>query len=91
YILEQNYPNPFNPQTTLPFSLDRAARVSLNIYDLHGRLLRSFGNAVFPAGRFIIEWDGCDAASQPMPSGVYFYVLELNGQRVAFQKMILIR
>ena len=68
------HPNPFNPQTTIAFDLPRALEVSLEIYDLKGRLVRTLlsGNP-HSAGNHKQVWDGRDADGQATASGVYFY------------------
>lgn len=67
-------PNPFNPQTTIAFELPRAMAVSLDIYDLQGRLIRSLLNeAAHTAGRHQKVWDGRDGGGQATASGVYFF------------------
>ena len=40
--LLQNYPNPFNPETWIPFQLNQDAEVSVSIYNVSGRLVRTF-------------------------------------------------
>ncbi len=68
------HPNPFNPRTTIAFALPQAADVSLALFDLQGRLVRTLVNATtYPAGRHQQVWDGRDDLGQTAPSGVYFY------------------
>lgn len=66
FALFQNYPNPFNPQTTIGFSLPRAARVRLEIFDLLGQSLAVLVDARRAAGQHRIRFDGSD-----LPSGLY--------------------
>ena len=88
--LSQNYPNPFNPLTSIVFSLDQACRVSLRVFDVSGRLVRTLAEGPYLAGRHTVSWDGRDASGKPVASGVYSYVLE--GEReVAARKMVLLR
>ncbi|HUL45162.1 MAG TPA: T9SS type A sorting domain-containing protein [Bacteroidota bacterium] len=65
--LEQNYPNPFNPATTIRFSLDQSATVTLRVYDSRGEELATLMNGRLPAGSHEVVWDGSRCAS-----GVYF-------------------
>ena len=68
------HPNPFNPQTTIAFELPRAMEVSLDIFDLQGRLVRSLlQSSPHTPGRHDQVWDGRDAEGQATASGVYFY------------------
>jgi Rhamnogalacturonan lyase family 11, C-terminal domain/Rhamnogalacturonan I lyases beta-sheet domain/Secretion system C-terminal sorting domain len=66
FQLYQNYPNPFNPQTTISFALPQAAHVSINIYDIKGRLVSTLLNKKYQAGIHEIQFDGKNLAS-----GVY--------------------
>ncbi len=65
-------PNPFNPRTTIRFDAPRAMEVSLVVYDLNGRAVRTLlaGGRVGP-GRNGVEWDGTDDAGRRAASGVY--------------------
>jgi flagellar hook assembly protein FlgD len=73
--LEQNYPNPFNPRTTIAFSLDSPAEVTLSIYDVAGRRIRDLVSEKRVPGAYKVEWDGLTDRGQPVASGVYFYKL----------------
>lgn len=85
FALEQNYPNPFNPSTTIEFSLDKAQRVTLAVYDMFGREASVLTDEVRPAARHSVSFDASDIAS-----GTYLYVLR-TGERVAVKTMLLIR
>ena len=68
------HPNPFNPATTISFDLPRAMEVSLEIYDMQGRLVRTLLNGnPYLAGSHKQVWDGRDGQGQATASGVYFY------------------
>ena len=71
--LQRPYPNPFNPVTTLRFSLVAPERVTLAVFDLEGRRVRTLiaGDAM-AAGHHALTWDGRDAEGRSLPSGVYF-------------------
>ena len=87
FELNQNYPNPFNPTTTIQFALPKAGRVSLKVYDVSGRLVRTlFNNEGLNEGTFKHIFDGSDIAS-----GVYFYSLIVNDELIGTKKMILIK
>lgn len=93
FRLEQNYPNPFNPSTTIVYHVPQDASVfpvSLNIYDLRGRLVRSLVERDHASGRHTAFWDGTDGGGQPLPSGVYLYRLR-SGDFSVSRKMILMK
>jgi hypothetical protein len=88
--LAQNAPNPFNPLTTIRYALPRDADVSLRIYDLRGRLVRTLLRGPEKAGEHAVVWDGRDARGAPAASGSYVYRLEA-GAEVRQRRMMLVK
>jgi len=74
YKLSQNYPNPFNPVTKISFDIPKQGLVTLKIYDVLGREVRTLVNEVKNAGSYTVDFNAAD-----LSSGVYFYKLEVNG------------
>ena len=87
----QAHPNPFNPQTNLSFELDAGSATALEIYDLHGRLVRRMEGGLLPRGRHELVWDGRDGAGRSLASGEYIVRLVVNGEAVATRKAILVK
>ena len=71
YRLEQNYPNPFNPVTMIRFSLICPSRVTLRVYDVAGRLVRTVVDGTMEAGEHSLPFD-----AEGLASGIYFYRLK---------------
>ena len=91
FELSQNYPNPFNPRTQIQFVLGTDDLVSLNIYDIQGRIVQSLiDNTFFPAGHYSITWDGHNNVGTQVPSGMYFYKL-VSEQQTITKKMIMMK
>ena len=86
YALEQNYPNPFNPQTSIRFQLPANDVVSLQVFDVSGRVVRTLVNGELTSGQHVARWDGRDDAGQMLSSGVYFYQMQTS-QVVRTKKM----
>jgi hypothetical protein len=72
-------PNPFNPRTDVRFALPHAGDVSLAIYDVGGRRVRTLLSQGLPAGMHSASWDGCDEAGRRAASGVYVVRLVTPG------------
>jgi len=94
-MLLQNYPNPFNPETWIPFSLSKESDVTIEIYDLKGRLIRKLVLGRMPPGFYITRdkaayWDGRNELGEKVSSGVYFYILKA-GDFKAVKKMVVRR
>jgi len=79
YALEQNYPNPFNPETSIRFSLPKAAKVEVNVYNAVGQNIRTLVSTTLAAGSHAVVWDGLDDSGMRTASGVYFYSLKTDG------------
>jgi len=90
YDLLQNYPNPFNPTTNIKFNIPVSGNVSLKIYDMVGKEVKSLVNTFTSAGTYSYSFDGSS-----LSSGVYFYKLEASGKDgnnfVMTKRMVLIK
>jgi choice-of-anchor B domain-containing protein len=89
-VLLGNHPNPFNPSTTIRYVLSKETHVSLSIYDMLGRLVRTIVNRVQSEGFHEAVWDGRNASGAPVGSGIYLYKLEAGGFSQV-HRMILMR
>jgi len=72
FTLEQNYPNPFNPSTTIRYGLPEESDVSLIIYDIQGRMVKTFHTKYQKAGWYEQVVDGNTTSSKAMSTGIYF-------------------
>ncbi|RMG92518.1 MAG: T9SS C-terminal target domain-containing protein [Chloroflexi bacterium] len=90
FTLQANYPNPFNPVTHLEFGLPHAEWVTLKVYDLLGREVKTLVSERLDAGNYTVQWDGRDDLGRPAASGIYLYRLQA-GERVLTRKMMLVR
>jgi hypothetical protein len=90
--LAPNVPNPLHPSTRIRYVLDRLAVVSLAVYDVRGRLVRTLVDGrTREAGRHEIVWDGADGSGRLVAPGVYFARLTLNGEVALTRKMTVAR
>ncbi len=85
FALYNNYPNPFNPTTTIKYEIPKTVNVSLKIYDLLGREVRTLINQEQKPGFYEIPF-----GSSELSSGIYFYVLRA-GNFMQTKKMILLK
>ncbi len=88
--LAQNTPNPFNPSTSIVFGLSSPALVTLSIYDVSGRLVRTLVDGPRGAGVHKEIWDGRDTGGRAVASGVYFSRLRA-GSFTDTKKLVLAR
>jgi hypothetical protein len=91
--LGQNHPNPFNPETTIPYDLphsDKRERVRLWVLDIAGRIVTTLVDEDQGGGSYRVTWQGRDNRGEAVSSGVYFYVLDVGGQRRT-KKLVLLK
>jgi len=90
FALSQNYPNPFNATTRIVLSLPRKAEAALAVYNVLGQHVRTLVGDVLSAGDHEIIWDGTDESGTEVASGVYFYRLVSENQRLV-RKVVLLK
>jgi len=92
FSLAQNVTNPFNPATTISYSVPEGAseRITLKVYDLRGRLVRTLVEGIRGAGTYSVYWDGTDESGRQVSSGVYLYRMQA-GEFIQSRKMVLLK
>jgi len=90
YALHQNYPNPFNPTTMITYDLAEQSAVTINIYDLTGRQVRTLVNDIQNAGQKVTLWDATDNFGRDVSAGVYIYQIKA-GNFSQTRKMLYIK
>ncbi|MBS1518798.1 MAG: T9SS type A sorting domain-containing protein [Bacteroidetes bacterium] len=85
FKLYQNYPNPFNPSTMIRFDLVNKNFVTLKIFDVLGREIKTLVNSNYAAGTYEVDFNAAG-----LPSGIYYYTLKAGGFSDS-KKLMLIR
>ncbi|MFV1980347.1 MAG: T9SS type A sorting domain-containing protein, partial [Rhodothermia bacterium] len=85
YTLEQNYPNPFNPSTSINYGLKNTSHVTLQVFDVTGRLVETLVDEQLSAGSYRVTFDAGNLAS-----GVYLYRMQA-GPTVITNRMLLLK
>ena len=90
-----NYPNPFNPETWIPYQLADAADISVEIYDVGGRLVRTIPIGFKPVGYYLTReraayWDGRNEVGESVSSGVYFLHF-VAGDFTTTQRVVIVK
>jgi len=88
--LFQAYPNPFNSSTSIGIFLPKSQKTRLEIYDIHGRLVKRLIDRELGSGEHIVVWNGTNMGGKSVASGSFFYRL-ISGENVITKRMILIR
>ena len=84
--LGNNYPNPCNPTTTIPFSLEKASKVRLTVYDMLGRSVQVIIDEYRSEGTHEVRFS---AGRDELSSGLYMYSLEFDGERITKTMLLL--
>lgn len=90
FMLGSNYPDPFQARTTVPYSLEKPARVRLEILNLLGQVIAVPLDAWRMTGDHVAGWDGYTRTGARAPSGVYLYRLT-SGGRSQTRSLVLLR
>ncbi len=90
--LSQNYPNPFGSATSIPYTVPGDGRqfVSLKIYDVSGKLVRTLVQNLVESGNRRTQWNGRDDRGRTVASGVYYARLRILNQ-VKVRALTLVR
>jgi hypothetical protein len=89
FRLLQNVPNPFNPVTRITYHVPQRSVVSIRVYDVNGRLVRTLIDSVTDPGRRTAAWDGRSNSGVSVGSGVYFCTMEAPDFRESRKLMLL--
>jgi hypothetical protein len=87
-------PNPFNPATTIEYSLAAPGRVTIRVFDVAGRVVRTLVDGALDAGPHQATWDGSTDSGERAASGVYFIRMDAAGHAGAFRavrKLVLLK
>ena len=81
--LAQNFPNPFNPDTWIPYELAEANDVTISIYDIKGRFVKTIDLGHREIGQYFTKdkaayWNGRNNLGEKTGSGIYFYRIQAN-------------
>ena len=90
YSLSQNHPNPFNPITSLRYDLPNDGLVSITIYDMMGRVVKTLVNGSQTAGFKTIQWNATNDRNEPVSAGLYLYTIQAGEFRQT-KKMVLLK
>ncbi len=87
-----NYPNPFNPSTIIPFEVGgiSRARVRISIYNILGQRVIVLLDKDFTPGVYEVTWNGKNARGESVSSGIYFYEMQTERQRMV-RRLLLLR
>jgi len=90
FSLRQNYPNPFNPVTTLRYDIPENSHVTVTIYDMLGREVKTLINHTQDAGYRSIIWNATNDYDKPVSAGIYLYQIQA-GEYISTKKMVLLK
>jgi PKD repeat protein len=82
-------PNPFNPETAISFTVRNSGPVSVRIYALDGRLVKTLRDDIAQAGTHEVRWNGTDNNGRHVPSGMYFVKTESGADKSVFKLSLL--
>jgi hypothetical protein len=91
FKLEQNFPNPFNPNTITRYQIKDSRFVTLKVYDILGKEVAVLVNEKQSPGTYEVQFPNRESANVQLTSGVYFYTLYADGERIDTKRMVLLK
>lgn len=88
--LYSNYPNPFNSVTVIEYEIKKEGNVIIEIFDVLGKKVKTLVHKHHRAGKYSVYWNGKDEKGNTLSSGVYLYILRVEGYMIV-KKMIYLR
>ncbi len=85
FSISSAYPNPFNSTLSIQYDVPTPAQVTLNVYDLTGRVVTTLVNGIQPSGSHSTSWQ-----ADNFPSGLYFLNLR-SGTHSESRKIVLLK
>jgi photosystem II stability/assembly factor-like uncharacterized protein len=90
FKLEEPYPNPFNPTVNIEYSLTKADNISLEIFDILGKNIKTILYKNQAAGNYKLAWDGKNSSNHNVASGIYLLKFKTTNKNIV-KKLILMR
>ncbi len=84
-----NYPNPFSFQTNIIIKLNQTENIKLEIYDIQGKLVKTFINQTLQKGEYKFIWKAKDNHKKEVSKGLYFVRLQ-SGRKVYAKQLMFI-
>ena len=81
------YPNPFTDKTTISINTNNNEKIKLEIYDIQGKLIKTFIDKKPQAGVYKIIWNGDDLNGKEIQAGIYVVRL-ISGRNIYSQKLV---
>ena len=81
-IIFKNYPNPFTNSTNIEYKVIDHQLITIQIIDLHGKLVRTLVDGLKSPGIKSVPWDGADIYGRPVSNGIYYCVLKIGNNKL---------
>jgi hypothetical protein len=85
----ESYPNPFQESTNIAYSLEKQAKVELNIFDINGNLINSLINQIQETGNYTIKWESTNSLGIKVSAGIYYYQLKVDNTSITKQTIFI--
>jgi tetratricopeptide (TPR) repeat protein len=87
--LDQNFPNPFNPSTTISYTIPEEAKVTINVYNIKGQLVRKLFANNQVKGEHKLIWNGKNDNGKQASSGLYLIKIDYQGKSITRKALML--
>ena len=84
FKLYQNTPNPFSSETTIAYELKQSGSVTLQLFDITGKVVTTLEQSKKAAGLYQVKWNGLNASKDKAPNGIYLCKLRVVSKNKVF-------
>ena len=86
-----NYPNPFNSRTNISYYVDSNENISISIYDMMGREIKSIVDQLHNKGNYAVIWDGEDNLGNKIATGLYLIIYQSETGMKILDKLLFLK
>ena len=90
FSITQNYPNPFNPVTGITFDVAEVDEISLKVYDLAGKEVKTLASGLYTPGSYNVKWNALNNEGHAISSGMYIYRF-VSSNKTITRKMLYLK
>jgi flagellar hook assembly protein FlgD len=81
-------PNPLSNKTMIIFKLKEKSKISIDIFNISGQLVKQLINDTYESGVYRVSWDRKDIRGRSVPEGIYFY--KLSTDKTSISKKVIV-
>ena len=87
-LITKLFPNPFTERITIGLSVEKSCRTVIDIITVQGKTVKTLGSKKYDPGYFELTWNATDDSGKPVPAGIYYLRLSIEGRSPVLKKVV---